>query len=246
MAVVKISCVANENENAGNLMASGLTLSYGDGDSTTYAVQDISLSFPDRGFFGVIGPSGSGKSSLLYLLSGLKQPTNGTVEYRSVSLAAGRERDRAELRRKYFGFVFQQPFLLNHLTARENVVIAARTDDANAANHVQEVLEELGIGHLAGRFPAHLSGGERQRLVVARAMISEPAIIFADEPTASLDQKNGSAVVNLLMKYRTRGTVIMVTHDPDMLAEADGIYHLRDGVVDRYQELKLISTTEQV
>ena len=96
----------------------------------------------------------------------------------------------------------------------------------------------MGIGHLAGRYPAHLSGGERQRLVVARAMISEPSIIFADEPTASLDHTNGSAVVNLLKKYRTRGTVIMVTHDPDMLTEADGIYHLRDGKLDRYDNSK--------
>lgn len=219
-----------------SLIASSISLSYGDGDLVTYAVRDVSISLPDTGFFGVIGPSGSGKSSLLYLLSGLKQPTQGSVEYAGQCLSAGREAERARLRRARFGFVFQQPFLLNYLTARENVQIAARAGDRSAPDRVNDLLQELGIEHLASRYPAHLSGGERQRLVVARAMISSPSVIFADEPTAALDHANGASVIELLKRYRQQGAVVVVTHDMTMLTDADRIYHLSDGRLDRIEQ----------
>jgi len=212
-----------------------VSLSYGDGDRTTYAVRDISLEVPNRGFFGIMGPSGSGKSSLLYLMSGLKQPTQGDVLYRNRSLPQMKEAERVLVRRTRFGFVFQQPFLLSYLTARENVMLAAPRDDRNAAARVDELLDELHILHLSERLPPHLSGGERQRLVVARAMINQPDIIFADEPTAALDHANGRSVIELLMRYRNRGAVIVVTHDPTMVDEADRIYHLHDGLLDRIE-----------
>ena len=219
-----------------SLRTDKVSLSYGDGDRLTYAVREVSAAFPERGFFGIMGPSGSGKSSLLYLLSGLKQPTSGDVFYGSHALSAMSETERVRTRREQFGFVFQQPFLLNYLTARENVLVAAAASDRQARSRVESLLDELHILHLADRYPAHLSGGERQRLVVARAMINQPAIIFADEPTAALDHANGRAVIELLMRYRDRGAVIIVTHDPSMVEQADSVYHLRDGLLDHIEE----------
>ncbi len=224
-----------------SLRTEKVSLSYGDGNSLTYAVQEVSAAFPERGFYGIMGPSGSGKSSLLYLLSGLKQPTSGDVFYGDRSLSALSDMERVRTRREQFGFVFQQPFLLNYLTARENVLVAAAADDRSARTHVDSLLEELHIGHLADRYPAHLSGGERQRLVVARAMINRPAIIFADEPTAALDHANGRAVIELLMRYRTQGAVLIVTHDPTMVEQADSVYHLRDGLLDHIEERAFVT-----
>ncbi len=211
------------------LRTENVSLSYFDGDQTTYAVHDITTTFPERGFFGIMGPSGSGKSSLLYLLSGLKQPTAGEVYFEGRPLSRMSEAERVQIRRTRFGFVFQQPFLLNYLTARENILVAAPRGDRQAPELVEALLEELHIAHLGDRYPAHLSGGERQRLIVARAMINRPQILFADEPTAALDHTNGRAVIELLMRYRDRGAVLVVTHDPSMVAEADRIYHLCDG-----------------
>ena len=218
-----------------SLSAANVSLRYGDGDKTTYAVRDVSLEFPETGFHGIMGPSGSGKSSLLYLLSGLKLPTTGEVRYGTASVSGGAETERVRLRRERFGFVFQQPFLLNYLTARENILVAAADNDRDASRRAEEILDELHILPLADRLPAHLSGGERQRVVVARAMINNPAVIFADEPTAALDHTNGHAVIDLLASYRERGAVIIVTHDPAMLEDADRIYHLRDGQLDRIE-----------
>ena len=217
------------------LRAENVSLRYGDGDKTTYAVRDVSLEFPERGFHGIMGPSGSGKSSLLYLLSGLKPPSDGAVFYGTQSVSGASEAVRVRLRRERFGFVFQQPFLLNHLTARENILVAALETDKDARRRVDSLLDELHILPLANRFPAHLSGGERQRVVVARAMINRPAVIFADEPTAALDHANGRAVIELLLRYREQGAVLVVTHDPAMLEGADRICYLRDGRLDHVQ-----------
>jgi len=222
-----------------SLRTEGVSLSYGDGDQITYAVREVSVAFPERGFYGIMGPSGSGKSSLLYLLSGLKQPTAGDVFYGAQRLTGLNAPERARMRRERFGFVFQQPFLLNYLTARENILVAAPLRDREAQARVDALLEELHILHLAERYPAHLSGGERQRLVVARAMINQPSVIFADEPTAALDHTNGRAVIELLMRYRERGAVLVVTHDPTMVAEADSVYHLSDGRLDRIENSRI-------
>ena len=218
------------------LEARAVGLSYGDGDQITYAVRQVTTAFPERGFFGIMGPSGSGKSSLLYLLSGLKRPTDGEVLYEGRVLSSMAEAERTRLRRRRFGFVFQQPYLLNYLTARENIMAAALPNDRDALSYVDSLLQNLNIAHLAKRYPAHLSGGERQRLIVARSMINRPAIIFSDEPTAALDHTNGRAVIDMLASYRERGAVIVVTHDPAILETADRIYHLYDGELDHIEE----------
>ena len=191
----------------------------------------MDLEIPARGFIGIMGPSGSGKSSLLYLLSGLKRPTTGAVSVDDSAIGGLPERQLASVRRERFGFVFQQPFLLNYLTARENVLAAAPQGDMQAETRTQELFENLSISQLAENHPYQLSGGERQRVCVARAMINNPDVIFADEPTAALDHTNGHIVMDLLTAYRDRGVVLVVTHAPEMLVGADRIIEMRDGRV---------------
>jgi putative ABC transport system ATP-binding protein len=213
------------------LAAHGVGLRYTDGDRVSDAVADVTLDMPSLGFLAVMGPSGSGKSSLLYLLSGLKRPTSGEITCAGTQYGATSAAALATLRRERFGFVFQQPFLLNYLTARENVLAAADARDGEAGAHADELLDRLGVGRFTDRYPHELSGGERQRICVARAMVNRPAVIFADEPTAALDHANGHAVIDLLASYRSVGLVLIVTHDPEMAAEADHVYHMRDGRV---------------
>ena len=206
-----------------------VALAYRDGERTTYALRDVSLSLPPKKFYGIMGPSGSGKSSLLYLLSGLKRPTSGQVKLGETCLSSLPDAELMRLRRTRFGFVFQQPFLLTYLTALENVVVAAPKPDAAARQKALELLESLGLATMENKLPSQLSGGERQRVAVARALINEPEILFADEPTAALDQANGHKVIEALATWRTHGTVIVVTHDAGMVSGADEIFALRDG-----------------
>ena len=211
------------------LSTENISLVYDDGERRTHALRDVSIGIPARQFVGIMGPSGSGKSSLLYVLSGLKRPTSGDVRLGDYSFSAHGEHDQIALRRARFGFVFQQPYLLTWQTAYENVLMGAPMLDAAARLRADEFFEQLGILRLKNKLPSQISGGEKQRVCVARAMMNEPDIIFADEPTASLDHANGHLVVDLLSAYRERGTVVVVTHDPEMLADADQILMMRDG-----------------
>jgi putative ABC transport system ATP-binding protein len=206
-----------------------ISLAYFDGDRTTYALREVSIEIPDREVIGVMGPSGSGKSSLLYVLSGLKRPTSGEVSLRGRSFAGASDAELTQLRRESFGFVFQQPWLLPWQNAGENALMGAQAWDRRAADQVGTYFTQLGIADLADKLPSQLSGGEKQRVCVARAMMNSPSIIFADEPTASLDHQNGHRVVDLLGAYRDRGSVVIVTHDPEMLADADRVLIMRDG-----------------
>jgi putative ABC transport system ATP-binding protein len=211
------------------LQGESLTLTYQDGDATINAVNGVSLSVEDHQFIGILGPSGSGKSSLLYLLSGLRRPTQGDVYLDGRAYGRMPERERVALRRTEFGFVFQQHFLINYLTALENVMVAAPVQDKAHAAQAEALLADLGMGDKLHRFPYELSGGERQRTAVARAMIHRPRVIFADEPTGLLDRRTGLQVMALLRGYRKQGSLIAVTHNPEILSEADLVITLRDG-----------------
>lgn len=211
------------------LTTDNISLVYEDGDRRTFALRDVSIHLPNQSFVGIMGPSGSGKSSLLYILSGLKRPTEGEVSLGDFCYGAHSDRDLIDLRRQRFGFVFQQPYLLAWQTALENVLMGAPVLDNKALSKALGFFEQLGIGPLSDKLPSQLSGGEKQRVCVARAMMNDPAVIFADEPTASLDHVNGHLVVDLLSAYRERGTVVVVTHDPEMLADADQVLLMRDG-----------------
>lgn len=211
------------------LQTENLTLTYKDGHSIINAVNDVSISIRDFQFVGILGPSGSGKSSLLYLLSGLRQPSQGEIYLDDRAYSKMSQKDLVKLRRTEFGFVFQQHFLINYLTALENVMVAAAVQDKAHVAQAKALLADLGLGDMLHRFPYELSGGERQRVAVARAMIHRPRIIFADEPTGLLDRTTGLQMMALLRGFRTQGSLIAVTHNPEILAEADIVITIRDG-----------------
>ncbi len=206
-----------------------LVLTYRDGETTRNAVDDVSIAIEDHQFIGILGPSGSGKSSLLYLLSGLRKPSGGEVYLDDRAYSKMSDAERVALRRSEYGFVFQQHFLINYLTALENVMVAAPLQDKAHMAQARALLADLGMGDKLHRFPYELSGGERQRVAVARAMIHRPRIIFADEPTGLLDRSTGLQVVALLRGFREQGSLVAVTHNPEILTEADLVVTLRDG-----------------
>jgi putative ABC transport system ATP-binding protein len=213
------------------LRTENVSLIYTNGGVETYAVRNATLTVNSNEFLGIIGPSGSGKSSLLYLLSGLKPASEGAVYFEGHCYAEMKNDALLRLRRERFGFVFQQHFLINYLTALENVLVAALPGDKGAKKRTAELLEELGLGGLLNRFPWQLSVGQRQRVAVARALINNPVVVFADEPTASLDHTTGHLVVDVLARYREKGSVVFVTHDPEMLEQANRVLRMRDGEI---------------
>ena len=218
------------------LQGQSLTLTYQDGDKTMDAVNDVSIAIQDYQFIGILGPSGSGKSSLLYLLSGLRKPSGGEIYLDDRAYGKMSDRERVALRRNEYGFVFQQHFLINYLTVLENVMVAATEQDQAHAAQARALLTDLGMGDKLHRVPYELSGGERQRTAVARAMIHRPRIISADEPTGLLDRHTGMQVMALLRGYRKQGSLIAVTHNPEILAEADLVITLRDGRITNVQD----------
>jgi putative ABC transport system ATP-binding protein len=213
------------------LSAQDLALDYRTGAAVARAVDTVSLSVEPGSFVGLIGPSGSGKSSLMYLLSGLKRPTRGMVAFDGQDYRQMSSPGLMRLRRQRYGFVFQQHFLINYLSAFENVLVGAVKRNHEMVAYAQELLRRVGLGDKLRQRPYQLSIGERQRVAVARALVHRPAIVFADEPTASLDQATGREVINLLVDYRRRagGSVVVVTHDPAMLTDADRVLQMRDG-----------------
>ena len=213
------------------LQAENLTLSFKDGDSTITAVNNISIRIEDHQFVGILGPSGSGKSSLLYLLSGLRKPTSGEIFLDDRAYSKMPEKDRIGLRRTEYGFVFQHHFLINYMTALENVLVSAIVHSKAMMAQAKALLADLGLGDKLHRFPYELSGGERQRVAVARAMIHRPRIIFADEPTGLLDRTTGLQVMGLLRSFCKQGSLVAVTHDPEILTEANQVVTIRDGQV---------------
>ena len=182
----------------------------------------------------ILGASGSGKSTLLGLLAGLDVPTSGKAWIGGEDLFALDEDGRARLRGQTVGFVFQSFQLLPALTALENVMLPLELrGDADAAARARVVLERVGLGERLGHYPRQLSGGEQQRVAVARAFVSEPRILFADEPTGNLDSATGEHVIELLFEMnRERGTtLVLVTHDPDLARRCDRRLHISAGAI---------------
>lgn len=219
------------------LEAHDISLIYRNGEGETYAVRKASVTVHQGEFLGLVGPSGSGKSSLLYVLSGLKNASEGDVAFEGNSYHAMPNGKLVELRRKRFGFIFQQHFLINYLTVFENVMVGALEQSASARERARGLIADLGLEKQSKRLPWQLSIGQRQRVAIARALINEPAIVFADEPTAALDQATGHQVVDLLFRwakrahYRGHGSIVFVTHDPEMLTQADRVIRMRDGEI---------------
>lgn len=217
-----------------HLVADHVTLAYREGaGGVSHALEDVRLVLRGPGYVGIAGPSGSGKSSLLYLLAGLKRPSAGRVLALGENLGRLSAAERCRLRRHHFGFVFQQPFLIRFLTVRENVLVGALAHDRAAWRRAGELLERLGLGRLGQRLPHQLSGGQRQRVAVARALMNNPEVLFADEPTAALDHATGVDLMGVLHDYRRRrgALLVVVTHDETILEGADGVVRMWDGRV---------------
>lgn len=204
------------------IRAEGLRLIYADGGAAVRAVDGLSLEVREGEFVGILGPSGSGKSSLLYLLAGLKSPTQGWVRFRDMDYATLGPDGRTALRRTRFGLVFQSPFLIPYLTGLENV-------RAGGEGPAERWLEELGVGHCRNKFPWQMSAGERQRVAVARAVVHGPAVVFADEPTAALDRASALRVMEGLRRATQGGTLFIVTHDETILRGASRILRMEAG-----------------
>jgi putative ABC transport system ATP-binding protein len=218
----------------------GLSRRYGEGEAAVDALVDVTVGFPAGELTAIMGPSGSGKSTLMHLLAGLDRPTAGTVEIDGVELTALEDDDLTDLRRDKLGFIFQAFNLLPVLDARENIVlplsIAGRKPDQA---WFDQLVTTVGLGDRLSHRPSELSGGQQQRVAVARALVSRPAVVFADEPTGNLDSVASGEVLDLLRRSvdDLGQTVIMVTHDPDAAGYADRVIELADGriVDDRRQ-----------
>ena len=215
------------------LNAIDLCKSFGDGPETVPVLQDVSLSASEGEFLAITGPSGSGKSTLLGLLAGLERPTSGEVWLGGHRLSVLDDASMARLRRREVGFVFQTFNLVQVLSIEENVALPFLLDGRPRpewADRVRAALQTVGLQHRAGHFPEQVSVGERQRTAIARVLAARPRILFADEPTGSLDSERGGAMLDLLRGAADLGcTVVMVTHDPTAAGRADRRLHLRDG-----------------
>ncbi len=197
-----------------------------------YALGGFDLKLPDKGLIGIIGPSGSGKSTLMYCLSTLKAPTDGRIIYNGKELTKLKNSERESIRRNEFGFVFQRHFLVPYMSAVDNVTVAAASKTPEVEAKAKKLLAGFGLTEKEfGKRPAKLSGGQRQRAAIARAMINDPNVLFADEPTAALDHENAFAVMKILKEYSKENLVLVITHDRSILSDADSIIEMWDGKI---------------
>lgn len=205
--------------------------SYGDGESTVKALDRVNLHVRKGEFIAIVGPSGSGKSSLLAIAGALTVPDEGEVVIGGETLAGKREKELTALRRQHIGFVFQSGNLPPALTAREQLELAAKIIGRTGSKSPQQLLEAVGMAHKAGNRPGTLSGGERQRVGIARALVGDPDLLLVDEPTAALDQQRSLEIVKLLASQAHDHGVgaVMVTHDHDILGHCDHVYEMVDG-----------------
>jgi putative ABC transport system ATP-binding protein len=215
-----------QTESSSVLVATGVTRRYGAGDTAVTALDDVSVQIARDRLTAVMGPSGSGKSTLMHILAGLDTPTDGSVTIDGIEITTLSDKDLTKLRRDHIGFVFQFFNLLPMLTAEENMTLPLS---------MRTVVTDIGMTDRLSHRPSELSGGQQQRVAVARALLSRPTVLFADEPTGNLDSAASEEVLQLLRRaVDTAGqTVVMVTHDAHAAAIADRILFLSDGRIVR-------------
>ncbi len=220
------------------LEARNLRKVYGEGEARVEALRGVDLGVRAGEMVAIMGRSGSGKSTLLSMLGGIDSPTSGEVLLEGVNLASLTDDQRTLMRRQRIGFIFQSFNLLPILTAEENVSLPLELDgisSAEASRRAREVLELVSMSGRRDHIPSTLSGGEQQRVAVARALVIQPALLLADEPTGNLDSVNGQRLIQMLRNLvdQRQQTIVMVTHDPSVAAKADRVIHLSDGLVEQ-------------
>ena len=201
----------------------------------TTALDSVNLAVDAGQFVSIMGPSGCGKSTLLHILGLIDTPTDGTYRFLGEDVSRYSERQRSALRKKNIGFVFQSFNLIDELTVYENVelpLVYAKTPSSERQAKVEAVLERMDIGHRGGHFPGQLSGGQQQRVAVARAIVNQPNLILADEPTGNLDSEHGAEVMKILVKLNEEGaSILMVTHSADNAAFSERRIRMLDGKI---------------
>ena len=212
-----------------------VTKSYQDGNKEIEALKETNFKIEEGKFIAIIGPSGSGKSTFLTLAGGLQTPSKGQIIINGKDYTNLSEKERSKLRFNDIGFVLQASNLVPFLTAKQQLELVDRInkEKRQKLQDQKSLFKELGIDHLENKLPKDLSGGERQRLAIARALYNNPAIILADEPTASLDSDRAFEVVDLLLKEckEKNKSIIMVTHDNRMIEKCDHVYRMKDGIL---------------
>jgi putative ABC transport system ATP-binding protein len=223
------------------LVADRVRRTYPGGDTPVEAVRDISLTVERGEFVAIVGPSGCGKSTFLHLCGGMDRPTGGSIALEGRRLETLDDEGLTRVRRERVGFVFQFFNLLPTLTLAENIalpLLLAGGPAPAAERRAHELAHEVGVGHRLRHFPQQLSGGEMQRAAIARAIVHEPALLVADEPTGNLDSENGARVLELLRRLNRESylTILLATHAPELARAAGRIVRLRDGVVQAVEE----------
>ncbi|HSL63288.1 MAG TPA: ABC transporter ATP-binding protein [Gaiellaceae bacterium] len=233
--------------------ASSLHRRYGSGDAAVDALRGVSLDVARGKLTAVMGPSGSGKSTLMHILAGLDRPTEGTVSIAGTEIGSLNDNQLTKLRRQHIGFVFQFFNLLPMLTAEENILLPLSiAGEKPHKEWVEEVLERVGLADRRKHRPSELSGGQQQRVAVARALVSRPTVLFADEPTGNLDSRTGGEVLDLVRQSvdELGQTVVMVTHDARAAGAADRVLFLADGEIvkdgGRTSQAEILRTLEEV
>lgn len=217
------------------IVAENLVKQYGNGDATVSAISDISFQIESGEFIGIMGESGAGKSTLLSIIGAMNAPTSGNFMVDEIDVYSLRQEQRADFRREFLGFVFQSFHLLSYLTVAENVMLPLTTVKASRKQKramAEEALNNVGLNDKANRLPSRISGGEKERVAIARAIVNEPPVLLADEPTGNLDNKTKHKIMELLQKLNTRGvTIVMVTHSLQCAKYAQRILYVSDGLL---------------
>ncbi len=227
----------NSNSDGSLIRLQNVSKTYGEGDLAVHALQHINFSIERGAFTVVAGPSGSGKSTLLNIISGLDRASSGRIEVGGEDITDFKEAQLSALRRQHIGFVFQSYNLLPVLTALENaeyVLMLQGMPEHERRERVMALLERVGLGGMANRFPKELSGGQQQRVAIARAIAAKPSLVLADEPTANVDSKTASALLDLMSELNEteETTFLFSTHDKAVMDRAKNLVVLKDGSIE--------------
>jgi putative ABC transport system ATP-binding protein len=244
----KVTKQKDKLQNMSSILAiTNLSKSFTNGDNVLTILEDINISIEEKETFSIVGPSGSGKTTLLGLCAGLDDTSSGKVELCGVDLGQLNEDERAILRNKKVGFIFQDFQLLPSLTALDKGIVPLELQGEKNANQIgKDLLEKVGLENRMNHYPSQLSGGEQQRVAIARAFSNQPTILFADEPTGNLDEESGETVVNLLLNLNKEAgtTLVIVTHDLELAQKTQRRIILKGGTI--YHEEIEAAENEQI